>query len=515
MGTPIYILAGQSNAKGLRAPFEAKLTAKYGAGGYQLVTVAVGGAQLLSRDGGPDWATPSELPRQLIKDTAAALKKVPGGDLRGLIWVQGEADTFDWVDASSYKIMLSMLFDRFGHEVKPAQDMPIAVVKLSGELAGRADRAQWDNVRAAQAELAAEDPAVSLVSPDAIARNVGLTSAHMFTDELHYSPVMKALLASAGLDSLIEAHRATPPVAPGPGTKRDDLLGPDGVAARMAGGTGNDVYHVDRRNDHAAEQAGEGQDTVIASVSFSLRKGGQNVETLMLGGSRNLNGFGNAQDNALIGNGGNNRLKGGRGDDTIRGRGGDDLLAGQRGDDSMSGGMGDDVYVVGQIGDRIFEGGGEGHDTVRSRVSFTLRDHGQDLEDLRLRGKRDLDGIGNSQDNLIAGNKGDNRLNGAWGNDRLKGGRGDDRLADSQGDDIYTGGGGVDLFVFERDAGRDRVTDFKAGTDKLVFVGLSGVGDVAVSGRSGTALLRFGEDAVVKLDDVRPATLNDGDFLFI
>ena len=51
--------------------------------------------------------------------------------------------------------------------------------------------------------------------------------------------------------------------------------------------------------------------------------------------------------------------------------------------------------------------------------SFSLRYHGQTLEDLKLTGRADLEGTGNGLDNVIRGNRGDNRLDGAWGDDVL------------------------------------------------------------------------------------------------
>jgi cysteinyl-tRNA synthetase, unknown class len=71
----------------------------------------------------------------------------------------------------------------------------------------------------------------------------------------------------------------------------------------------------------------------------------------------------------------------------------------------------------------------------------------------------------------IDGGNGNDKIWGNDGNDRLLGGRGDDRLAGDQGNDKLTGGSGRDTFVYEnfapQDLGRDRITDFEVGTDKI------------------------------------------------
>lgn len=118
------------------------------------------------------------------------------------------------------------------------------------------------------------------------------------------------------------------------GNAADNRL--DGGAGNdtMMGGTGNDVYVVDAVGDVVTEQAGEGTDTVISSVSLTLSG---NVESLTLAGSSRINGAGNGLDNTLTGNSASNSLTGGAGNDHLDGDGGIDTLAG---------GTGDDVYMV-------------------------------------------------------------------------------------------------------------------------------------------------------------------------
>jgi Ca2+-binding RTX toxin-like protein len=134
----------------------------------------------------------------------------------------------------------------------------------------------------------------------------------------------------------------------------DTLLGGDGNdtldggsgADSMAGGTGNDLYLVDNIGDLVVEGFGEGIDTVMSSISFTL---GDNVENLTLTKTAAINGTGNALANLIIGNTAANVLNGGAGNDTLMGGLGKDIL---------TGGDGADVFRYGSIGeggDRIMD----------------------------------------------------------------------------------------------------------------------------------------------------------------
>ncbi|MNO79186.1 Bifunctional hemolysin/adenylate cyclase precursor [compost metagenome] len=105
------------------------------------------------------------------------------------------------------------------------------------------------------------------------------------------------------------------------GDAGNDLL--DGGAGNdsMAGGSGDDIYIVGQSGDSVSELVGGGNDTVRASLNYSL---GANQENLELTGTGNLNGTGNALANSLTGNTGNNLLDGGAGDDFLAGRRGSD-----------------------------------------------------------------------------------------------------------------------------------------------------------------------------------------------
>ncbi|BBL74371.1 beta strand repeat-containing protein [Methylomagnum ishizawai] len=286
-------------------------------------------------------------------------------------------------------------------------------------------------------------------------------------------------------------------------------------ADTLAGGAGDDTYVVDATGDAITENAGEGTDTVLSAIDYTL---GANLENLILTGSA-ATGTGNSLANQITGNSGNNSLDGGTGADTLAGGAGNDTysvdnpgdvvkentgegtdtalsaidyalpdnlenliltgtaatgtgnslanqitgddlantLDGGQGADSLAGGKGADIYLVDNLGDSVVENPLSGLDTVKSAVAYTL---GANLENLVLTSSA-ATGTGNSLANQITGNTASNRLDGGVGDDRLNGGAGMDSLQ---------GGAGSDSFVFTNaSGGADTVLDFLSGTDHLVF----------------------------------------------
>lgn len=236
----------------------------------------------------------------------------------------------------------------------------------------------------------------------------------------------------------------------------------------MYGGTGDDRYTVDAVGDKITENVGAGLDWVSSTISYTL---GANVENLGLddimgdveGDSwgiiqiLNINGIGNNLDNQLWGNYGNNILKGLSGNDTLSGGG--------YGNDTMYGGLGNDTYYV-NSNDAVVENVNEGTDKVRSEISYTL---GANIENLNLeddwgyvgdsygRIPRNINGTGNSLDNVIWGNTGNNILHGGLGNDDLYGDSGNDFLYGDSGNDSMYGSVGNDSYFV--DAAGDRVSE--------------------------------------------------------
>jgi len=117
---------------------------------------------------------------------------------------------------------------------------------------------------------------------------------------------------------------------------RDSLTGNDGANLlnggkgldTMAGGAGGDTYLIDNAGDRITEDAGQGRDSALVSVSYRLQAG---VEVELLAaqnpvGTRSLDLTGNAFAQTIKGNDGDNRIAGGGGQDTVWGYDGADTF---------------------------------------------------------------------------------------------------------------------------------------------------------------------------------------------
>jgi len=106
------------------------------------------------------------------------------------------------------------------------------------------------------------------------------------------------------------------------------------VDGSVFGGMDNDSYNIFGRKISIVELDGGGIDTVFVSRSARLQPF---TENLFLLGKADLNGLGNAQDNAIYGN---------KGDNTLRGFDGADLFSAGRGNDKCFGGAGPDTFMI-------------------------------------------------------------------------------------------------------------------------------------------------------------------------
>ncbi|WP_376095391.1 Calx-beta domain-containing protein [Roseomonas sp. CCTCC AB2023176] len=237
----------------------------------------------------------------------------------------------------------------------------------------------------------------------------------------------------------------------------------------MAGGTGDDTYLVNAVGDVVSEEGGDGSDTVVSAITFTLGAGFENLTFL---GNAGTGGTGNAAANRISATAatGGKLLSGLVGNDTLLGGAGNDTLDGGTGVDSLVGGAGNDLYRVDVAGDVVVEAAGGGVDTIETGLTTSLAALAE-VENLALIGTARVNGTGNGLANAITGNANVNILDGGAGADVLDGGAGADRL---------TGGTGTDTYFVDNAA--DQVVELATDLDiDLVYASVSyALGNTAV-----------------------------------
>ncbi|MEZ0223317.1 MAG: beta strand repeat-containing protein, partial [Alphaproteobacteria bacterium] len=214
----------------------------------------------------------------------------------------------------------------------------------------------------------------------------------------------------------------------------DSITGGTGIDT-MTGGAGNDTFFVDDANDLIFEATGDGSDTAVSSVTFTL-SATEEIEDLILSGITAIDGTGNDLSNAITGNSATNVLDGGIGNDT---------LDGGIGNDTLIGGVGDDTFFVDSSSDLVTEGVLEGTDTVSASADFDMSGvNGANVDNLILTGAAAI-GTGNVLDNNITASNTaatDNTLDGGAGSDTMTGGDGNDTYyVDNTGDVVVENSG--------------------------------------------------------------------------
>jgi Ca2+-binding RTX toxin-like protein len=276
------------------------------------------------------------------------------------------------------------------------------------------------------------------------------------------------------------------------GAGADILLGGTG-ADTLAGGAGDDLFVLSDAAATVAEQPGQGRDTawMLADAAWRLPDG---VEVGILGGAAHrLSGgaggdilLGNgALANAIDGGAGDDQIYGGAFADLLLGGAGNDCFMGMGGDDRLAGGAGDDLYVIGDLGDVVVEGDGEGTDVALVTAPAWEVPGGVEVAYLSGAGVALLGGAGAQI--LVGNGLRASLLDGGAGDDTLWGTLFADVLAGGTGNDIIVAGGGADRLRFDGAAwghdsifglGADTVLDFRgsglAGSSDLRWTDLGG-----------------------------------------
>ncbi|SDQ14427.1 calcium-binding protein [Pseudovibrio sp. Tun.PSC04-5.I4] len=227
-------------------------------------------------------------------------------------------------------------------------------------------------------------------------------------------------------------------------------------------------------------------------------------------------------DDVIDGKSGDDLIKTYGGDDVLKGGTGDDTLVGGSGDDQLEGGADNDTYVfAGSFGKDVIIDSSGSLDTIRFEWGITLsdlkfvkdgndllvykldpHDPGKALEELNnvirvknwqssierfeftdgtIKGRLSLLTDGNDS---FTGTSSEDLITGFGGNDTLKGGSGNDTLVGGEGNDQLLGGSGDDIYVFERNFGRDDITE-TSGTDTIRFADGITLSDLKIVEASG------------------------------
>lgn len=189
--------------------------------------------------------------------------------------------------------------------------------------------------------------------------------------------------------------------------------------------------------------------------------------------------------------------------------GGNDILDNRGGTikGSIIGDFGDDTLIVDSAKTKLVESTGEGTDTIKSTVSYTLS---ANVEKLFLLGNKDIEGNGNVSANILHGNAGDNILRGKAGIDNLFGHKGNDRLF---------GGTEADIFHFSKGDGNDKVMDFETTIDDIDLSGWAAISDFATlfshakNDGDGNVVIKVGTDSLTIVDMVK-GDLDANDFIY-
>ena len=176
-------------------------------------------------------------------------------------------------------------------------------------------------------------------------------------------------------------------------------------------------------------------------------------------------------------------------------------------DGIVYGGVDADAYTINAGMLQISEAkGGSAQDHVYSSVDITLA---RNVELLTLKGGDAIDGNGNGSDNSIFGNR---------QNNVIKGGKGDDYLDADAGKDVLAGGAGADTFYFDDGYGKDTITDFEDGTDKIAPYNHSATPDFNslkqhMEQVGSDVVIDFGGGDVLTIDNIKLNQLSKNDFL--
>jgi Ca2+-binding RTX toxin-like protein len=127
--------------------------------------------------------------------------------------------------------------------------------------------------------------------------------------------------------------------------------------------------------------------------------------------------------------------------------------------------------------------------------------------------------IGSDTNDVIKAGYGDDDVYGGKGNDKIYAGYGNDYVYGDKGDDWLSGEAGYDIFIFDKQSGKDKILDFNVKEDKidLSAYGLDSWKDVSKvihSGSKDSVVIKIDQYNSIELVGVKKKYLTSDSFIF-
>ena len=285
MATPVFIVAGQSNAYSLNGgnggtSLASAFGALTGSANAVVAPVHAAGAPLTWGRAGPDWYNPGDMFDQMVATIKAALSN-PDTYLANVLWIQGEGDTYGFARATEYAARLTDLVNRLQTQLAPldgqTHDFRFSVLALSTHTPAKTNQSNWDTVRAQQ--LALDHPRIDVIDVDMATSAIAKVPDLFQADGLHYAapanaPILGALLDRTvlHLDGTMGADRLS-------GLSGNDLLRGGGGDDQLSGQGGDDYLRAWTGRDRLI--GGTGRDTIVGDLGADRLVGGAGSDTFV------------------------------------------------------------------------------------------------------------------------------------------------------------------------------------------------------------------------------------------